>query len=327
MQEGGEKKVPALRRFKVKNDVPVIPSDAVLARPPREQFPYAMDSDEGKKLIATTESAELRHRFGCWVNDARSGRHALLYYMGPDAEGYVSMRSVPNPRLRSFLDDVSHDWASFESSHVPPCDADGDPLFDPRFVSFARKRPTKGDAAAAAKAKEQDVDMEAAEPEPATKKERASVANGSALGEERLDAANKLMAEADKWLHVRGDVEMEEGPKATKPKAKAAAKPKAKAAAKPKAAPVNKKAVSSDFSFITDAVYVQESANFRACTAFDMVRLWNGDVPANGIIPGSGMDPIVARSANTIGIGDAAFACKHGKILGKHRAHREPKPA
>ena len=301
-------KAPPLRRFSVKKGVPYIPKDAVLSRPPREKFPYAIDSDEGKKLLAETEPAELRHRFGCWINDAKTDRHAIFYYMAPDADGHVALRSVPAARLREFFDDVSHDWDSFESTHAPPCDADGDPLFDPRFVSYARKLPTNGDFALMKKY----VEVEAGNPESTTEKEdvmptleplvKAAVADGSTLGK----------------VSGRQDVEMEEGPKAgtpTKPKAKASAKPKAKTPAKPKP----KADGGSDFVFDTDAVYVKEAEDFRASQAFNMVRLWNGDVPVNGIIPGSGMDPIVARTGKIVAIGEAKLLCQHGAILRNHR--------
>ena len=332
MQKDGEKKkVLPLRRFAVKEGVPFIPSDAVLAHPPREQFPYPLDSDEATELLDVTESAVLRHRFGCWINDAKTGRHALLYYLAPDDKGHVSLRGVPAAHLRSFLDDVSYDWENFESSHVPPFNADDTPLFDPRFVSIARKLPTTGDAAAATAAKQ--FGAVTVEPKPEAK-EGAAVTNGSTLGEnllevheERLNAAtNKVITDADKWMHVHEDVEMKPKPKEEKPKpkAKAVAKPKAKAkaAAKPKAkaTAATKKAASSDFTFLTGAVHEQEAQNFRAHPAFDMVRLWSGDVPANGIIPGSGMDPIVARTGNVIEVGEAELMCRHGDILKKHRA-------
>ncbi len=321
--------MPPLRRFSVKKGVPSIPKDAVLARAPREQFPHVIDSDEGKELLAETEPAELRRRFGCWINDAKTDRHAIFYYMGPDADGHVAMRGVPAALLRSFFDDVSHDWLSFESTHAPPC-ADGDPLFDPRFVSYARKIPTKGDyalAAAAAVVEEatktqhrEDVEMEAAAEEPPTPEEKQTEPDNE------IDAL--LSGSPDKYQQW----EARRAPKKEAPaksKAKAPAKPKAKASAKPKAkAPAKPKAETpkpdggSDLVFVTDTVFEREAEAFRASQAFDMVKLWNGDVPANGIIPGSGMAPIIARTGKIVGIAETPILCNNAKIVENHRGAR-----
>jgi hypothetical protein len=271
-----------LRRFAVKNDKPSLPSDATLVHEPREIFPHVLDSAEGKMFLKKTPPAELRERFACWINDAKTGRHAILYVISPDTEGHLSVRAVPSRRLHAFHDDIEgYDWAGFGEGHVPPCDNGGTPLFDPRFVSIARKNRTKADNA--------NPPLAAGTP-PKPNARSAAAAAASSGG-------------------------------STEAKPSAAAAPKRAVAAKSRKKAVTSKAAGADgheFTFDTKAVRECEEEAYRMAPAFSVTQMWAGHV---GVVDASlsGMAPINARTGKVPGIGEVAILCQKSDTIRNHR--------
>ena len=221
----------------------------------KEEFPLDPKSDDGGAMLKELKPGELRKRFVWFLNDNQKKTRALAYWLAPDDKGVVKLRPVPAAMLWRFFDDVAYAWDEYKAEDGPPMVEGGDvPLFDPRFVPYAKKKGTKADKAKKKRllkiVAETDAAAAAARARKAEEDEDADAdADADAVGGdvEMKDVGASAAPTVDKVLGSTGaavvdykvqlppDVDKAAPKPKAKPKAKSEAKPKAKASAKPKA--------------------------------------------------------------------------------------------